>query len=55
MFITFYLSKIWSKFIREGALKLKELTYIHTEAFSAGEMKHGPFAMIESKEKDPIK
>jgi len=32
---------------REGALKIKEVTYIHAEAFSAGEMKHGPIALIE--------
>jgi glucosamine--fructose-6-phosphate aminotransferase (isomerizing) len=30
----------------EGALKLKEISYIHAEGFSAGEMKHGPIAMI---------
>jgi glucosamine--fructose-6-phosphate aminotransferase (isomerizing) len=34
---------------REGALKLKELTYIHAEAFCAGELKHGPLAMIDSE------
>jgi glucosamine--fructose-6-phosphate aminotransferase (isomerizing) len=33
---------------REGALKLKETTYIHAEAICAGEMKHGPIAMIDS-------
>ena len=32
---------------KEGALKLKEVTYIHAETFSAGELKHGPIAMIE--------
>lgn len=32
---------------KEGALKLKEVTYIHAEAFSAGELKHGPIALIE--------
>jgi glucosamine--fructose-6-phosphate aminotransferase (isomerizing) len=32
----------------EGALKLKELTYIHAEGFAAGEMKHGPLAMIDT-------
>lgn len=32
---------------KEGALKLKELTYIFTEAFPAGELKHGPLALIE--------
>lgn len=31
----------------EGALKLKELSYIHAEGFSSGEMKHGPIAMID--------
>lgn len=33
---------------KEGALKIKELTYIHAEAFSAGELKHGPLALIDS-------
>lgn len=32
----------------EGALKLKEISYIHSEGFPAGEMKHGPIAMLES-------
>ena len=32
----------------EGALKLKELSYIHSEAYPAGEMKHGPIALIEN-------
>ncbi len=31
----------------EGALKMKEITYIHTEAFPAGELKHGTIALIE--------
>ncbi len=31
----------------EGALKLKEVSYLHAEAFPAGEMKHGPIALIE--------
>ncbi|HQQ22202.1 MAG TPA: glutamine--fructose-6-phosphate transaminase (isomerizing), partial [Candidatus Paceibacterota bacterium] len=31
----------------EGALKLKEISYIHSEGYSAGEMKHGPIALIE--------
>ncbi|MCF2139513.1 MAG: glutamine--fructose-6-phosphate transaminase (isomerizing) [Candidatus Lokiarchaeota archaeon] len=31
----------------EGALKLKEIAYIHTEAYAAGESKHGPIALIE--------
>ncbi|ASN81807.1 MULTISPECIES: glutamine--fructose-6-phosphate transaminase (isomerizing) [Deinococcus] len=32
----------------EGALKLKEISYIHAEAYAAGEMKHGPIALIDS-------
>ena len=32
----------------EGALKLKELAYIHSEGFAAGELKHGPIALIEA-------
>jgi glucosamine--fructose-6-phosphate aminotransferase (isomerizing) len=31
----------------EGALKLKEISYIHAEGYAAGEMKHGPIALIE--------
>jgi glucosamine--fructose-6-phosphate aminotransferase (isomerizing) len=31
----------------EGALKLKEISYIHAEGLSAGELKHGPLALIE--------
>jgi glucosamine--fructose-6-phosphate aminotransferase (isomerizing) len=33
----------------EGALKLKELAYMHAEGFPAGELKHGPIALIEDK------
>jgi glutamine---fructose-6-phosphate transaminase (isomerizing) len=33
----------------EGALKLKEISYIHAEGCSAGEMKHGPIALIDNK------
>ena len=32
----------------EGALKLKELSYTHAEGYPAGEMKHGPLALIEN-------
>jgi len=32
----------------EGALKLKEISYIHAEAFAAGELKHGPIALIDN-------
>lgn len=31
----------------EGALKLKEISYLHAEAYPAGEMKHGPIALID--------
>ena len=31
----------------EGALKLKEISYIHAEAYPAGEMKHGPIALVD--------
>ncbi len=33
----------------EGALKIKEISYIHAEAYPAGEMKHGPIALIDEK------
>src|SRR6202034_3168401 len=33
----------------EGALKLKELSYIHAEGYAAGEMKHGPIALIDEQ------
>ncbi len=33
----------------EGALKLKEIAYIHSEGYAAGEMKHGPIALIDPK------
>jgi glucosamine--fructose-6-phosphate aminotransferase (isomerizing) len=33
----------------EGALKLKEISYIHAEGYSAAEMKHGPIALIDAK------
>ena len=32
----------------EGALKIKELTYIHAEGILAGELKHGPLALVDS-------
>lgn len=45
----------------EGALKLKEISYIHAEGYPAGEMKHGPIALIDDKmpvvvllPKDPV-
>jgi len=33
----------------EGALKLKEISYLHAEGFAAGELKHGPFALLTEK------
>lgn len=33
----------------EGAIKLKEISYVHAEGYGAGEMKHGPLAMIDDK------
>ncbi len=33
----------------EGALKLKEISYVHAEAYAAGEMKHGPIALLDSE------
>ena len=33
----------------EGALKLKEISYIHAEGFAAGELKHGPLALLDAK------
>jgi glutamine---fructose-6-phosphate transaminase (isomerizing) len=34
---------------QEGALKLKEITYIHAEAYAAGELKHGPLALVDAQ------
>ena len=31
----------------EGALKLKEISYIHAESYAAGELKHGPIALVD--------
>ena len=33
----------------EGALKLKEISYIHAEAYAAGELKHGPLALVDAQ------
>ena len=35
--------------VQEGALKLKEISYIHAEAYPAGELKHGPLALVDSE------
>jgi len=46
----FFLSRGYSFPIAlEGALKLKEISYIHAEGYSAAEMKHGPIALIDAK------
>ncbi len=39
---------IHSPIAMEGALKLKEISYIHAEAYAAGELKHGPLALIDA-------
>ncbi len=45
----FYLGRgIYFPLALEGALKLKELSYIHAEGYPAGEMKHGPIALIDA-------
>lgn len=46
----FYLGRGFSYPVAlEGALKLKEITYIHAEGYAAGELKHGPLALINEK------
>ncbi len=45
----FYLGRgIYFPLALEGALKLKEISYIHAEGYPAGEMKHGPIALIDA-------
>jgi len=47
----FILGKGYSEPIaHEGALKIKELCYLHAEGFSGGALKHGPFALIEGND-----
>ena len=36
----------------EGALKLKEISYIHAEGYAAGELKHGPIALVDEHDAD---
>lgn len=44
----FYLGRRYSAPVAfEGALKIKEIAYVHAEAYPAGEMKHGPLALVE--------
>ncbi|KAA6228398.1 glutamine--fructose-6-phosphate transaminase (isomerizing) [Campylobacter sp. LR264d] len=46
----FYIGRdIFYPLALEGALKLKELSYLHAEGYPAGEMKHGPIALVDSK------
>ena len=48
--ISFFLSRGYTFPVAlEGALKLKEISYIHAEGYSAAEMKHGPIALIDPK------
>ena len=42
-------SKLHPSSALEGALKLKEISYIHAEGYPAGELKHGPIALIDEK------
>ena len=45
----FYLGRgIDETVAKEGSLKLKEISYIHSESYAAGELKHGPIALIEN-------
>ena len=47
---TMYLGRGYSYPIAmEGALKLKEISYIHAEAYASGELKHGPLALIDEE------
>ena len=38
---------VYKRQVLEGALKLKEVSYVHSDAYIAGELKHGPIALIE--------
>ncbi len=43
----FYVGRgVFYPVMMEGALKMKEISYIHAEAYAAGELKHGPFALL---------
>ncbi|MDD1724010.1 MAG: glutamine--fructose-6-phosphate transaminase (isomerizing), partial [Methanospirillum sp.] len=43
----FYIGRgVFYPVVMEGALKMKEISYIHAEAYAAGELKHGPFALL---------
>lgn len=46
----FYVGRgVFYPVMMEGALKMKEISYIHAEAYAAGELKHGPFALLTSQ------
>ncbi len=47
--ISFYLGRVNFPVALEGALKLKEISYIHAEGYPAAEMKHGPIALIDEE------
>ena len=40
---------VYHPIAKEGALKIKEISYIHAEAYPAGELKHGPLALVDEK------
>jgi glucosamine--fructose-6-phosphate aminotransferase (isomerizing) len=48
-FATYIAGGINTPIAMEGALKLKEIAYIHADGYSAGELKHGPFALLTPK------
>jgi glutamine---fructose-6-phosphate transaminase (isomerizing) len=48
-FATYIAGGINTPIALEGALKLKEIAYIHADGYSAGELKHGPFALLTPK------
>eukprot|EP00742_Colponemidia_sp_Colp-10_P003687 GILJ01003925.1.p1 GENE.GILJ01003925.1~~GILJ01003925.1.p1 ORF type:complete len:697 (+),score=134.08 GILJ01003925.1:1936-4026(+) len=51
----FVLGKGYAESIaREGALKIKEISYIHAEGYPGGALKHGPFALIDGDKQTPI-
>ena len=46
---SFWEGELYSPIALEGALKLKEISYIHAEGYASGEMKHGPIALVDDK------
>ena len=45
--LCFWVEVFFIRIAKEGALKFKEISYIHAEAYPAGELKHGPLALID--------